>query len=233
MSLQIHRSLSLYLSLSLSPLPSPVPCRPSQVIISLESFINETREWVAEFPPLQQPMRFGNKAYRQWHERLQQRIVSYLSQLLSSLNSDTPLLSHLTELSAYLSDSFGNERRIDYGTGHETNLALFFLCLFKLQIVTREDLPALVLRVFVSYLRTMRELQNIYYLEPAGSHGVWGLDDYHCLIYVWGAFQVRQTLTGPSSLHPPCLSSPSSHSLMDSSWVMMRSHRGVFVTNSS
>jgi hypothetical protein len=190
----------------------------SQVIISLENFMNEAKEWIADFPPLQQPMRFGNKAYRQWHERLQQRITSYLSILLSSFSSgpssgivtDTTAavsspssssspLSHLSELAAYLSDSFGNERRIDYGTGHETNLVLFFLSLFKLHFLTRDDLPALVLRVFSSYLRTMRELQNIYFLEPAGSHGVWGLDDYHCLIYVWGAFQVCWNLVTTSS----------------------------------
>lgn len=60
----------------------------------------------------------------------------------------------------------------------------------KLRIITESDLPALILRTFVSYIQTMRKLQNTYLLEPAGSHGVWGLDDYHCLIYVWGSFQV-------------------------------------------
>jgi hypothetical protein len=94
------------------------------------------------------------------------------------------------DLSAYLGDSFGNERRIDYGTGHETNLAIFFLCLFKLRVITERDLPALILKAFPSYIKTMRALQSTYLLEPAGSHGVWGLDDYHCLIYVWGSFQV-------------------------------------------
>ena len=26
--------------------------------------------WVVEIPPIKQPMRFGNMAYRSWHERL-------------------------------------------------------------------------------------------------------------------------------------------------------------------
>ncbi|KIY96877.1 hypothetical protein MNEG_11087 [Monoraphidium neglectum] len=89
------------------------------------------------------------------------------------------------ELTPYFVDSFGNSTRIDYGTGHETTFAALLYCLAALGVVGDEDRVALVNVVFEKYLRLMRTVQTTYWLEPAGSHGVWGLDDYQFLPFVW------------------------------------------------
>ena len=47
-----------------------------------------------------------------------------------------------------------------------------------------------VLKIFSAYLYGTRSIQTEYNLEPAGSHGVWGLDDYHCLSFYFGACQI-------------------------------------------
>jgi len=96
---------------------------------------------------------------------------------------------------------------MDYGTGHETSFALFLLCLTLTRFFqpTAEEERNLVLVVFVRYLRLCWRLQDVYRLEPAGSHGVWGLDDSSFLPYIFGSAQLRDQTQIPVSavLHPP------------------------------
>lgn len=106
------------------------------------------------------------------------------------------------ELAPMWRDSFGNQTRIDYGTGHETTFAALLYAMSKLGVFSEGDRQALVLHVFHDYVLLMRKLQTTYWLEPAGSHGVWGLDDYQFLPFLWGAAQLKgHGLIKPKSIH--------------------------------
>jgi len=107
-----------------------------------------------------------------------------------------------SEMCTYFVECFGSHSRIDYGTGHELCFAFWMAGLYKLGAFTKDDQEALVFDVFNQYLQLMRELQRVYWLEPAGSKGVWGLDDYQFLPLLWGAAQLigHETIK-PSSIH--------------------------------
>ncbi|KAK6802561.1 hypothetical protein RDI58_000341 [Solanum bulbocastanum] len=173
------------------------PCHESPVVLAIVSVLETLSVYVDEIPLAPQSSRYGNLAYRTWHERMSCDAESFLLQFLPP-----DLQSATVELVPYFTDSFGNSSRIDYGTGHETNFAAWLYCLARLGVVKEEDYQALVSRVFVKYLDLMRKLQVTYCLEPAGSHGVWGLDDYHFLPFIFGSSQlIDHKYMKPKSIH--------------------------------
>ncbi|XP_067662659.1 serine/threonine-protein phosphatase 2A activator-like isoform X2 [Haliotis asinina] len=141
--------------------------------------------WIDEIPPVDQPQRFGNKAFRDFFTRLQQNTARLLTECLGEKNAPA-----IDELSVYLLESVGNSTRIDYGTGHELSFVAFLCCLYKIGVLTTDDYVATVLRVFERYMELVRKLQKIYRMEPAGSHGVWSLDDYQFIPFIWGSSQL-------------------------------------------
>jgi len=130
----------------------------------------------------------------------------------------------LAELTSYLNDAFGHSIRLDFGTGHESSFQVFLFVLCKLHCFgsTHEQPPSLdrlkatTLSIYQQYLKVTRKLQTDYMLEPAGSHGVWGLDDYHCLPFYFGACQLQtQDEYTPASIHDPStLQSPAGDNFM-------------------
>eukprot|EP00029_Vermamoeba_vermiformis_P005788 TRINITY_DN2105_c0_g1_i1.p1 TRINITY_DN2105_c0_g1~~TRINITY_DN2105_c0_g1_i1.p1 ORF type:complete len:339 (-),score=36.34 TRINITY_DN2105_c0_g1_i1:87-1103(-) len=160
-------------------------CHVSPAVERVCSVLNTLAQWVDDIPPIQQPMRYGNKAYRDWFEKNIQNAEDLMKQILPE-----ELHGAAVELAAYWTGCFGDKTRIDYGTGHETTFMAFCCCLQKLGVLGDEDRVAVVLKVFNTYLGLMRKLQRTYFLEPAGSHGVWSLDDYQFLPFYFGSSQL-------------------------------------------
>ncbi|RDX46257.1 PTPA-domain-containing protein [Lentinus brumalis] len=175
---------------------------PDPAAVAVIAMLDKLDKWIDEIPPLPTPQRFGNLAFRTWGKRLGEESTALLKELLpSSLHTALPFIE------PYLLTSFGSFTRMDYGTGHETSFALFLLCLTLLRFLEPEPRieRQLVLNVFVRYLRLCWRLQDVYKLEPAGSHGVWGLDDYSFLSYIFGSAQLRDQKEIPVNaiLQPP------------------------------
>ncbi|KAF2005742.1 serine/threonine-protein phosphatase 2A activator 2 [Amniculicola lignicola CBS 123094] len=164
-----------------------------QTILSILDDIEST---LSECPPEDTGSRFGNPIFRTFLEAVGTKLSSWHTTL--GLTST----AQIAEVELYLHHSFGNKRRIDYGSGHELNFFLWLLCLNRLSYLPPSTFPSLVLVVFPAYLGLMRKVQTAYYLEPAGSHGVWGLDDYQFLPFLFGASQlVGHKYITPKSIH--------------------------------
>ena len=43
-----------------------------QTVTKLVELVNKMDAWITEIPPIDQPQRFGNKAYRDWFARLKE-----------------------------------------------------------------------------------------------------------------------------------------------------------------
>ncbi|KAH9481901.1 Serine/threonine-protein phosphatase 2A activator 1 [Psilocybe cubensis] len=178
------------------------PVNRSTSITKILELLDELAHWVDDIPALQTPQRFGNIAFRTWGQRLEERCDNVLQKLLAP-----DFLAVLPYVKPYLLISFGSFTRMDYGSGHETSFALFLLCLTLVRFFEPEPAEErdLVLSVFLRYLKLCWKLQDTYKLEPAGSHGVWGLDDYCFLPYIFGSGQLRDQTEIPVSavLQPP------------------------------
>jgi len=160
-------------------------CNVSLSTHKLQDLIKTLSSWVDEIPPAEQAQRFGNKAFRTWIQKLKSNSCSLVEELLPP-----NLQKAAVEIGSYLSESFGNETRIDYGTGHEAAFAAFLCCLYKVRVLTPDDRIAVVTKVFEDYLNLSRKLQKTYRMEPAGSQGVWGLDDFQFLPFIFGSSQL-------------------------------------------
>lgn len=159
----------------------------SPVVEALVTILDTVQRWIDEIPPQDVGLsRFGNASFKTWYDRLESEIDGLLEPIVDS--------AHRPEVATYFKASFGSPKRIDYGTGHEASFMCFLFCFYELGLLSEKDSPAVVMSIFWGYIGVMRQLQLVYWLEPAGSHGVWGLDDYHFLPFYFGASQLAGIL---------------------------------------
>ncbi|QPG74146.1 hypothetical protein FOA43_001470 [Brettanomyces nanus] len=167
----------------------------SKPVLSVLRLLDELKTLMDETPPFPGPRRYGNMACRDWHDKLSSRIDhwldKYMGQYYQVPQSEHRSYTFFTELRYYFLGSFGSRERLDFGTGHELSFLAFLSCLIMTDIFPRDEITGQdYLVIFSKYYDFVRTLILTYTLEPAGSHGVWGLDDHFHLIYILGASQM-------------------------------------------
>ena len=164
-------------SVKSKPRSSPHPVRP--IITAILNSLKKVHDILDQVEPLNQPTRFGNRAFR-----------IFLTQVYDNRASILADVTDNSDCHEYFVQSFGSWTRIDFGTGHEFNFLAFVSSLAVLELLTPEDCPALVFDVFWAYWDLHVDIQKKYNQEPAGSHGAWGLDDYVFLPFLFGSAQL-------------------------------------------
>jgi len=163
------------------------PLTRSPVVTSMVDMIEGMDKLIDDTPLIDQPQRFGNKAFATFYHKLVDQIKPLLTSALPE-----KFHSAINEISVYVTESVGNSTRIDYGSGHELSFVMFLYCLFRIGALdcnSVDDRAAAVLVIFNRYLNLVRKLQTKYKMEPAGSHGVWSLDDFQFVPFIWGSSQ--------------------------------------------
>jgi len=159
---------------------------------------------IVDTPPFKGPRRYGNMACRDLHDKLNSRVDEWIRADFGKWylkkdettdkdadSSQKSIYNFETELKYYFLGSFGSRERLDFGTGHELSFLAFLASLLMCDILPRNETTGVeYLILFSKYYDLVRKLIQTYTLEPAGSHGVWGLDDHFHLIYILGAFQM-------------------------------------------
>ncbi|KIW14500.1 hypothetical protein PV08_07284 [Exophiala spinifera] len=166
----------------------------SDPIIHLRTLLTKLGDLVDQVPPDTGPRRFGNVSFRKWYKLVEEQMDDLLRDCLPDA-----LLPSRIEIGPYLLGSFGSPQRLDYGTGHELSFLAFLACLWKLDFFPQStpsvEERGIVLGVFERYLELIRKIIKTYNLEPAGSHGVWGLDDNSFLPYIFGSAQLAPAVS--------------------------------------
>ncbi|KWX11592.1 Protein phosphatase type 2A phosphotyrosyl phosphatase activator [Giardia duodenalis assemblage B] len=189
----------LLVSDSIQGLPFGNAPDPSDNCKRLLSILERAHQIFKETPPIARDVRYGNPSFRTFVQKLRENCTAWHREILPEQYQDATI-----ELDVYFLDMFGSEKRLDYGTGHELNFICWIFSFIRLSILSeRDDFINVGLRLFPAYLQLAQDIQNIYTLEPAGSHGAWSMDDYNMLPFVWGSSQLINRRLKPTDIFFP------------------------------
>lgn len=96
----------------------------SPSVSSIVEILQTLSGFVDEIPLAPQTSRYGNLAYRTWHERMCCEAESFMVRLLTK-----EIEAAAVELVPYFTDSFGNSSRIDYAVDLMFRLSPWFFFL--------------------------------------------------------------------------------------------------------
>jgi serine/threonine-protein phosphatase 2A activator len=131
--------------------------------------------------PQNSKYRYGNREFRPFIEESAFTLIDNWKPLQDSLDD--------TELKSHLKASFGNLNRIDFGTGHELEFLIFLFLYCKLPLAANSR-AQIFYACYPRYYRLQKKIIAKFRLEPAGSRGVWGIDDYFFLPFLFGSTQL-------------------------------------------
>mgnify|MGYP002627246664 FL=1 len=160
----------------------------NECLKEFDNLYNKLEELYKKHPPKEGNEKHKDPVFKRYYSDLNSNFENIMKETI--LKSDKIPKNLILEIKPYFMDSFGNPHRMDYGTGHELNYLCFLYVLYKAGLYTEDDFPFLSLNIFFKYVVFMRKLQTNYVLEPAGARGVWGLDEYQFVPFIFGASQL-------------------------------------------
>ena len=167
---------------------SEMPPTTNECLLQFDPLFDKLEEIYNNNPPKKSDARFDDPVFKRFHEELTNKFTDLMNTtILSPKNMPKNII---IELKTYFLDCFGNQFRLDYGTGHELNFFCVLLILYKSKVYSKKDFPFLIFKILYRYVLFVRKLQVEYMLEPAGARGVWGLDEYQFLPFIFGAAQL-------------------------------------------
>lgn len=170
----------------------------SKPIQGLMAVLDHLDHLLTETPPAKGPRRFGNLECRKWHDKVSSSLDEALRTHLYPYYSGNDPDGFFSEAKCYLANAFGLKMRLDYGTGHELLYMAFVGALVRNGVIDWSSVLAEeVISIYSRYFDVARRLILVYNLEPAGLHGVWGLDDHFHLMYILGAAQFVDNRSAP------------------------------------